>query len=195
MRKRVKNCNVGEEILRVYCYCSQEHCLGFFMLLLLSVTSFASELFMRHGAVTILFALVRIAIFSILVLSVVVIITTVSLFMNDERRMRMWIRFKNVHDKSRSDHSKGRSSISRSSHVVNLDDDVKLLHSYVRSKRRHLVCDKINCDSDNSSIRHQHQLDIVSKEVQEWKKIQKDVKLQLTVLSKAVQQKIGRAHV
>lgn len=147
-------------------------------------TLFTFEFLMHHSVATILFSLVCIAIIFILGVTVVVIIT-VTMFMNDERRNRMWLRFKNARNKNRDDVSKGRKT-SQFSHTdtTDIDDDVKLLHSYFR-KRRHVGRDQ-NCDSN--SVNHQNQIDIVSQEVQEWKKIQRDVKMQLAVLNKAVQQ-------
>ena len=145
----------------------------------------ASDHFMRRNVAEILTVLTNIAIISILVVTVAVILIIVTLSMNDERRMRLWVRLNNVRKNRHADVSKGRNR-SRSSVVDStfLDDDVKFLHSYYR-KRRQIGPDD-NCD--NSGTTHQHHLDIVSLEVQEWKRIQKDVKMQLTVLNKAVQQ-------
>jgi hypothetical protein len=139
----------------------------------------------NQNVATMLIAYVSIAIVSVVCVTILVIIL-IALFMNDERQKILWNRFEIVREKSRYDIAK-RRALSRSPNVqhptaLGDDNDLHQLHSYFL-KRRHVGRDD-HCDSNRRS----HQLDIVSQEVKEWKKIQKDVKMQLTVLNKAVQQ-------
>ena len=141
------------------------------------------------NVITMLIAFASAVVASIMVVTAVVIVL-MTLFMTHERQQRIWIRFKHLRENNRYNIAQQRR-ISRSPNVhptsaKNDDDDVKLLQSYLLKRRRVNRRKEEYCD--NNRINHQHQIDIVSHEVQEWKKIQKDVKMQLTVLNKAVQQ-------
>ena len=104
--------------------------------------------------------------------------------MNDERKKKLWLRFKSLHEKRRY-HCTNRLNVLQSSPVqpTDLDDDVKMLHSYFVN-RRHNRCGPTDDYYDKN---YENPMDTISQEVNEWKKIQNDVRMQLTVLSKAVQ--------
>lgn len=104
----------------------------------------------------------------------------------------MWIRLKQLHENNRNEYATTtkRRYMSRPHNIhptADLDNDVQLLQSYV-TKRRPVARRDKPCDSNHHSIQHQHPLDIVAQEVQEWKKIQTNVKVQLAVLTNAVRQ-------
>ena len=150
-----------------------------------AITVYAYEYFKQNNVTAIIIEYVMIALITIVGATVLVTFLA-SIVMTKERRTRMWYRLKDIRPDSRYD-TKHRRSTSRCPDVVEptgLDHDVKLLQQYFRKRRRVGP----NKRSDSDSLDHQYQLDIVSQEVQEWKKIQKDVKIQLTTLNKAVQQ-------
>ena len=131
---------------------------------------------------TMLIAFVSITAEISVVVTTVSVIIFVTLFMKDEKRKRMWMRFKKLQESGIKDFAKRRTILeSLKIQPTDLDNDVTMLHSYIL-KRRHIGRNE-QCDSNRI-----HQIDIISQEVQEWKKIQKDVKMQLSVLNKAVQQ-------
>lgn len=156
---------------------------------LYAITVYAYEYFMHQNVAASLIECVSIALITIVGATVLVIFIA-SMFMKDERRTRIWQRLKDTRADSRYDPKKRRSKLRCPDAVepTGLDDDVKLLQSYFRKRRRVGPNKQSDKQSDSDSLNHQYQLDIVSQEVQEWKKIQKDVKMQLTALNKAVQQ-------
>jgi hypothetical protein len=121
----------------------------------------------------------------------VLLILFIILFMNDERKKKIWTRFKRLSESNRYGDTK-RCSTSQSNKIqspADLDDDVTMLHSYLL-KRRH-GSSRQNDGYGNHNWKENNitpdPIDEISHEVQEWKKIQNDVKMQLTVLNRAVQ--------